>query len=218
MVSGRLSPAWPVELPQPQPERAMPPLVAPYASMSPVLPPAPPAPPGGMAQIPLRIVPRTLWTRRAPVPARLNPMAGINSITVHHEGWKPVWFEDTGSTVERLQFIQNYHIDQRTWGDVGYHFIIDRAGRIWEGRPLTYQGAHVKDHNEHNVGVMVLGNFDNQSPSQPQMITLQKAVLHLMQSYRVPVNRVFTHQEINPTNCPGRTLQPRVKLLRQNIT
>jgi hypothetical protein len=34
--------------------------------------------------------------------------------------------------------------------DIGYHYTIDPTGRIWEGRPVQYQGAHVKMNNEHN--------------------------------------------------------------------
>ena len=30
--------------------------------------------------------------------------------------------------------------------DVGYHYAVDRAGRVWECRPLTWQGAHVRNH------------------------------------------------------------------------
>jgi N-acetyl-anhydromuramyl-L-alanine amidase AmpD len=101
-------------------------------------------------------------------------------------------------------------------GDIGYHFIIDRAGRIWEGRPLIYQGAHVKDENEHNLGIMTLGNFDRQSPTTAQLMTLQHMLAYLRHQYSVPVSKVYTHQELNPTACPGLHLQPRIVAMRKN--
>lgn len=141
-------------------------------------------------------------------------MAGINRITVHHEGHTPVWFTDEASTKARIEQVRNIHTRDRKWGDIGYHYIIDRAGRVIEGRSIAYQGAHVKNQNEHNVGVMLLGNFEQQSPSQAQVNTLQTTLRFLMAKHRVPVSRVYTHRELGKTACPGRNLQPRVARLR----
>jgi N-acetyl-anhydromuramyl-L-alanine amidase AmpD len=143
-------------------------------------------------------------------------MKGINRITIHHEGHTPVWFTDELNTKARLEQVRNIHTRDRRWGDIGYHYIIDRAGRVIEGRPLAYQGAHVSKQNPHNVGVMLLGNFEKQSPSQAQLAAMQSTLRYLMAKYRVPVKRVYTHRELGPTVCPGRNLQPRVASLRTN--
>ncbi len=163
----------------------------------------------------LQVVPRSAWSRRTPVFSRINPMGSIGRMTVHHEGWEVVNFTDANTTVERLRKIENYHIESLKWGDVGYHFIIDRSGRVWEGRPLQYQGAHVKNNNEHNIGVMVLGNFDQQYPSAAQTASLRGTLSSLRQSYRIPFDRIYTHQEINPTKCPGTQLQQQMVSLRR---
>jgi hypothetical protein len=81
---------------------------------------------------------------------------------------------------------------------------------------MRYQGAHVKDHNEHNIGVMVLGNFDEQKPTGAQLTTLRGTLVKLMGYYDVPVSRVHTHRELNPTTCPGDALQPQVNYLRSS--
>jgi hypothetical protein len=160
------------------------------------------------------MMPRAWWTKYGPNGAKLNPMAGVNRITVHHEGHTPVWFTDDRSTRERMEQVRGVHTRDRKWADIGYHYIIDRAGRIIEGRSVAYQGAHVSQQNEHNVGVMLLGNFEQQSPSQQQLLSLQTTLRFLMAKYRVPTNRVYTHRELGPTVCPGRNLQPRVASLR----
>lgn len=143
-------------------------------------------------------------------------MGGVNRITVHHEGWTAVWFTDKGTTAKRLDQIRRNHVD-RGWGDIGYHYIVDRAGRVWEGRSTRYQGAHVKEQNEHNVGVLVLGNFNVQQPSEAQMRALVQTLRGLMRAYNVPASRVYTHRELNSSTCPGRNLQARMVALRRGL-
>lgn len=164
----------------------------------------------------LHALPRSSWAAKPPISARILPMNGVKSITCHHEGWTPVWFNDALTTRERMETIRASHIQRLHAGDIGYHFVIDRAGRLWEGRPLTFQGAHVKNHNENNIGVMMLGNFDKQSPTTAQLMTLERTLGHLRRQYRVPLGRIYTHQELNPTACPGQNLQPRIASMRNN--
>jgi N-acetylmuramoyl-L-alanine amidase len=163
---------------------------------------------------PAGVLPRSWWTKAGPIRSKVNPMNGVTRITVHHEGHTPVWFTDQASTRARLEQVRNIHTRDRRWGDIGYHYLIDRAGRVIEGRSIAYQGAHVSKQNPHNVGVMLLGNFEKQSPSRAQFVGLQTTLRQLMLTHRVPVSRVYTHRELGPTVCPGRNLQPRVALLR----
>jgi hypothetical protein len=162
---------------------------------------------------PSGVIPRREWTSAPPNLALINPMNGINRITVHHDGMDPVTLRGRSDVTARLELIRRAHVsphptqDNKPWADIGYHYIIDPQGRIWEGRPIQYQGAHVRNSNEHNLGVMVLGNFDEQRPTPEALTSLDGFVADRMRAYRVPVSRVYTHQEINPTACPGRNLQ-----------
>ncbi len=136
-------------------------------------------------------------------------MTPINFITVHHDGMSAFYDMDERNSVNRIESIRRFHRDNRGWGDIGYHYIIDRAGRIWEGRPIGFQGAHVGNHNEGNIGVLLLGNFDQQSPSTRQLESLNSYLNSLMRTHRVPINRIATHREWETasTACPGATLQ-----------
>jgi len=165
--------------------------------------------------LPSGVIPRSQWATGNPVLSRLNPMTRIYRITVHHDGMTPFWQSNETDSKARLNLIRKGHLS-RNWGDIGYHYIIDRAGRIWEGRPIIYQGAHVKYHNPGNIGVMCLGNFDLQSPTNPQLAALNHHVATLMRRHGVPVPLVFTHQELRPTACPGRSLQQHMVLLRKS--
>ncbi|WP_428386750.1 peptidoglycan recognition protein family protein [Mucisphaera sp.] len=164
------------------------------------------------------VVGRSSWTDSGPIQGRVRAMSGIRRVTVHHEGWTPVYFEDASSTRDRLQQILKVHVKDRGWGDIGYHFVVDRAGRVWEARPLVYQGAHAGPNgaNEHNVGVLVLGNFDRQRPSDRQFAGLVQTLRWLGARYRVGVGGIYTHQELNPTACPGKVLQAQMDALRKH--
>lgn len=199
----RPGPAWPSDIASPSDDRAV------------VYRPQSPHPqPVVTSNAPVAAIPRSRWTRAAAVPARVNPMKGIGRITVHHEGSTTFWSADQRATADRLERIRAYHVNQRRFGDIGYHYIIDRAGNIWEGRSIRFQGAHVSRQNEHNIGVMCLGNFDKQSPTNAQIATLRGTVAALAAYYSVPRNRIFTHRELGPTTCPGSNLQPRVASMR----
>jgi hypothetical protein len=162
------------------------------------------------------IVARKSWTSTGLAGRNINAMKGVNKITIHHEGWTKVDFTDAASTFDRIEKIRQIHTRDRGWADIGYHFVIDRAGRVIQGREARYQGAHVSENNPHNIGILVLGNFDEQRPSTEQLRSLSHFSRVLVKQYRLGKNRVFTHQEINPTQCPGRHLQAQIEGLRRH--
>lgn len=165
----------------------------------------------------LSAVSRVQWTRSGPVAAKMNRMRPVRYLTVHHDGMDPFGssvMKDAGARLERIRRSHRRR-DGGRWGDIGYHYAIDPAGRIWSCRPLSWQGAHVKAHNEGNIGIVMLGNYDRQQVNTAQEAALQKALATLMKTYRVSVGNVRTHQEWAPTACPGRSLQAYVELLRR---
>jgi len=217
-LAERPGPLWPsdVDRPIPSGKSLVVPAAPPVRPASPTAAKPAPAPATTTSGSNNRIVPRSSWAKADPIPSRLNRMGGVNLITVHHEGWTPVWFDDSRSTADRLDGIRKSHIDRLHAADIGYHYVIDRAGRVWEGRNISYQGAHVREHNENNIGIMVLGNFDQQQPSNAQIATLRSTLASLMKTHGVRANKVYTHQELNRTECPGRVLQASMNTLRRN--
>ncbi len=155
----------------------------------------------------LRLIPRTAWTRQQPNISDTNPMNGIQTITVHHDGMSPEIIRSQADAAARLELIRSSHVDSRGWADIGYHLIVDPQGRIWQGRPMNLQGAHVKDHNPHNLGVLVMGNFEEQHPTPQALATLDQLLANQAAVHRVPFGSIRTHQEWASTACPGRNLQ-----------
>ncbi len=173
-----------------------------------------PATPTATPVAPIRgVIPRASWADGHPVPTLMDRMLPVRRITLHHDGMTPFTSTSRGDAAARLEAIRRAH-RSHNWGDIGYHYVVDPAGRVWEGRPLTYQGAHVRDQNEGNLGVCVLGNYERQYPNAAQLDTLENFVTELMRRYRVGVRDIHTHRELAPTKCPGRHLQPRFVAMR----
>lgn len=192
------SPVWPDE--RNPTLSALPPTAGPASA------PAPVSAPSASYGLPTNVMPRSAWTSAGVIRSLANPMNGVNKITIHHDAIPSQNVVTQRDSVVRLNSVRQSHL-REGWADIGYHYVIDPSGRVWEARPLGYQGAHVKDKNEHNIGVMCMGNFDQQRPSPRQTAALDAFVASLMQRHRIPNSRVYTHQELGQTRCPGSNLQ-----------
>jgi hypothetical protein len=157
----------------------------------------------------LGAISRNNWAKGQPIPKHMNRMLPTRYITIHHDGMGSFTSTSKSSAALRLESIRRSHLrrDGGRWGDIGYHFAIDPAGRLWQARPLTWQGAHVRAKNEGNIGVVVLGNFEQQSVNRAQIASVTSTLQTLMKKYNVPVSKVRTHQEWAATACPGKNLQ-----------
>ena len=119
-----------------------------------------------------------------------------------------------------VEAIRDYHVRVRGWRDIGYHYVVDRMGRIWEGRPLNYQGAHAHGRaNRGNIGIVLLGNFMNQDLNDYQAKALRLLIARLCRAYGIPPERIFTHGEIRggQTDCPGPAVSRLVREIRQSM-
>ena len=177
----------------------------------------------GPAAGPIRIHSRKEWGARPAAVNRTTPMGRIYRITIHHSGF-PCPDSSPAAVEALIRTIQKNHKHKTTngegWADVGYHFLIDPAGRIWQGRSLRYQGAHAGNHrlNKGNIGICLLGNFQDHPPSPAQMKGLEKLLRFLMKKYRIPASRIYTHRELKSTACPGRYAQRAINQLRRKLS
>jgi hypothetical protein len=161
------------------------------------------------------ILPRSMWAKAGPDLKRVDPMAGTKLITFHHSGDpKPFTTTSFAETAQHLEYVREYH-RSRKFQDIGYHFAIDRAGRVWQLRSLKYQGQHVRSNNEHNIGVVVLGNFELQALTTAQKEKIKVFGALLRKQYGIPLSRLLTHKEIVSTECPGDNMQPFMASIRK---
>ncbi|MEL6497329.1 MAG: peptidoglycan recognition family protein [Planctomycetota bacterium] len=160
------------------------------------------------------MVARSNWTSTGPNAAEAKPLNGVARITVHHDGMDPVRLSSPDEVAARLERIRQVHVNNNGWADIGYHFAVDPQGRVWAARPLNLQGAHVKNENDHNMGILVLGNFEMQSPTPAAMTALDSLLVEAAMVNRVPLANIRTHREWNPTACPGASLQQHMNVAR----
>ena len=160
-----------------------------------------------------QVMPRSAWTREQPTLALANRMGSIQRITIHHDAMDAAGFSTAGQARQRLNDIRRAHTDNG-WADIGYHNVIDPTGTIWAARPVQLQGAHVKDWNEHNLGIMMMGNFMHERPTPQALASLRAMIRSESARYRVPSARICTHRELAPTACPGDNLQRQVDTAR----
>lgn len=191
---------WPWDDPLDEPSKAKPIASTPNSANPSPTPNAPIGPVPG-------VIPRSQWTSAQPIMSRaVFAMGGVTRITVHHDSIPSTGIRSMNDAARRLESVRGSHI-RNGWVDIGYHYSIDPMGRVWEARPTSLQGAHVKNQNEHNLGIMLMGNFNEHTPTSDALNSLDSFLAEMMRRYRVPIGRVYTHQELGQTECPGLRLQ-----------
>ena len=159
------------------------------------------------------LVPRSAWTD-LPVGANHIEMGKISRITVHHTDEHPGMADLPD--IEVVRRIERYHRDFKHWAAIGYHYLVGKDGKIYEGRPVKYQGAHVSSNNENNLGISVIGDFDKHLPNSKQLVALRAFLDDERARYNVLKQLVYGHRELKATLCPGDMLMAWVQDYRRN--
>lgn len=172
------------------------------------------AAPEGDARVPkpLRFVARGEWgSKPDPIPAERKHTP--QWVTIHHAG---VLWTNNQEPVEFVRNMQSWgkrrpELEQpprnTSWPDLPYHFLIAPDGTIFEGRPVEYEPeSNTKYPLAGNIGVEMMGNFDQQRPSRAQLESVVRLTAWLIQEYQLPADHVRTHRDAakGQTSCPGR--------------
>ena len=164
-----------------------------------------------------KIYPRNAWTEEGPDETKIVSMAPIFRVTIHHTAMPDDELPDLGgSSIVRLQKILLWHKHHQNWADIGYHYVIDSEGKVWEGRNIKYQGAHAgnEDFDIGNIGVVLIGNFEDHELPEKQKQAMVDFVHFLKEKYKIQSNNVFSHEHFKGTKCPGKFVVPIVEQLR----
>lgn len=167
----------------------------------------------------VKINPRSSWTNEGPVIFDIHPMTSIYRVTIHHTAMPDDEESDLGGSMKlRLQKILYLHKHKQNWADIGYHYIIDQRGNIWEGRNIKYQGAHAQGNNNlGNIGVALIGNFETHYAPEVQKKSLVDFVHYLKEKYKIRSTNIFPHEHFTGTKCPGKHIMPLVEQLRKGL-
>ncbi|MGZ3099536.1 peptidoglycan recognition protein family protein [Streptomyces sp. H72] len=131
-----------------------------------------------------------------------------------------------------IRSIYRYHVNSMGWRDVGYNFLVDKCGKIYEGRAggvsKAVLGAHTMGFNSNSMGIAVLGTYGSKKPSSAAVKAIAKLTAWKLGLYgmnprgktylksgggnlyrkgkNVRLNVISGHRDGFATSCPGTKL------------
>jgi hypothetical protein len=191
------------------------------------------------------IIARDAWARGKAPPAVLPGYSTVKLAFVHHTD-NPNGYS-ASDVPSMLYAIYQFHRYTRGWDDIGYNFVIDLFGRIWEARKggidQAVVGAQAGGYNLWSTGVAILGTFDSVLPSSAALDALQRLLAWKLSLHGVPTTgrvtvevnpadafytpfragahvslpRVAGHRDGDSTGCPGDTLYGQLPAVRSQV-
>ena len=165
----------------------------------------------------------------------------VHFAIVHHTAGSNSYTKAQSASIVRA--IELYHVKANGWNDIGYNFLVDKYGQIFEGRyggmtrPVI--GAHAQGFNTGSVGVALIGDYSSTgiSPAaRAALVSLLAWRLDLQHvdpasslvrvssgNPRYPAGRAVTlkaisgHRDVYPTTCPGQALYAQLPSIRAAV-
>jgi hypothetical protein len=179
------------------------------------------------------IIPRASWGADESVPIRRQGAVYASTLSgaiVHHTASTNSY--TAAQSAALMRGFQAYHVKSNGWADIGYNFLVDRYGQIFEGRyggiDRNVVGAHAQGFNTGSVGVAVIGTFDSTGitpAARAALVSLlawRLDVAHVdplstlnflsggnprfAVGMSVPLRAVSGHRDTGFTSCPGTIL------------
>ncbi len=154
----------------------------------------------------------------------------IKMVFVHHTAESNNYTEDESASIVRG--IYAYHTQSRAWCDIGYNFLVDRYGNVFQGRRggirKPVRGAHAGDYNVGTAGISLMGNFEHATPPPVMKRALVRVIAwRLGTSYRPAwgwtkvydskFRRISGHRDAMATACPGQVVYNWLPTLRARV-
>ncbi|MFW6599471.1 N-acetylmuramoyl-L-alanine amidase [Propionibacteriaceae bacterium Y2011] len=154
----------------------------------------------------------------------------IKGVVVHHTAGSNSYSRSQSASIVRD--VYSYHARTLGWCDIGYNFLIDKYGQIFEGRAggmdVPVHGAHATSWNTDTMGVSFMGNYETALPPAVMLEAGAKIIAWKLDAFQreakgnvtlagktVPI--IFRHGDVMQTACPGRHITSRMGALRDNV-
>lgn len=188
------------------------------------------------------IVPRSAWGASESI-RRGSPTYAprVRFAIVHHTAGRNSYTQAEAAAI--VKGIQLYHVQGNGWNDIGYNFLVDRFGTVYEGRyggmDKAVVGAHARGFNTGSVGVALLGTYTDTAPTRAaqnaltSLLAWRLDVAHVdplsLQNVpsggserwaaNVPVllRAISGHRDTGFTECPGGILYSRLNGLAGDV-
>lgn len=131
----------------------------------------------------------------------------IEEIVVHCSATSPNWMGNA-TFADQVAEVRRWHMEDRGWKDIGYHWLISRDGQLMPGRAETTIGAGVEGHNQGVIHICLIGGGGsaetdafsrNFTPSQEVTLRQQLQAIGM----RTRIRRISGHNEWAAKACPG---------------
>ena len=104
--------------------------------------------------------------------------------------------------------VRRWHIEERGWSDVGYHFFFFLDGTIQVGRPLERSGAHTRGHNTDSIGIAYVGGMsadgEQSIPKDTRTEEQKESLVDLLCELRLYYGGIiYGHRDFSSKACPS---------------
>ncbi|AXT84130.1 hypothetical protein C6I20_02250 [Aeromicrobium sp. A1-2] len=149
-----------------------------------------------------------------------SPIYGSSTkgVVVHHTAGSNSYSKSQSASI--VKSTQAYHTNSRNWCDIGYNFLVDKYGQVFEGRKggvtKSVRAAHSGNGtvNEQTAGISLMGTFETTAPSNEMKAALVKLAAWKLALHGDPakgtysiggvtLNRIAGHRNVVSTACPG---------------
>jgi hypothetical protein len=149
------------------------------------------------------VIPREEWDAAPPNGSYVS-QPSIGAGVQHHTALPALPANATEAQEKaRMRDIQRSHLAQG-WTDIGYGIVIFPSGRMYEGRPWQYVGAHTLGFNTGYAGWSLDGNYEISQPTKAALASCHRA-RKIMGAADRPL---YGHYQLGATACPGKNLKP----------
>ena len=189
------------------------------------------------------IAPRSAWENGQCRPRSAPAYREVKVAFVHHTVSAN---EYTAEQVPAMLLsICRYHRNSNGWNDVGYNFLVDKYGRLWEGRAggvdKAVVGAHTAGMNTQSFAVSNIGDHSTLPAGEPALEAMSRLIRwklplhgqpttgtvtvvsnggggsHFEPGEEATLERVSGHRDANSTACPGQALYDQLPGLRERV-
>jgi hypothetical protein len=171
---------------------------------------------------------RTDWCPAGNCPQNPNPsFTAVTHLIVHHSASSNT-ASDWAAVVRSFW---NFHVNTNGWADIGYNWLIDPNGALYEGRGDNVTGAHFCGTNGATMGVCVIGDFTSSMPTSAALAKLRDLLAWkacninadplattFHSSSALMLKRISGHRDGCTTACPGDAFYPMLPTIRQGVS
>jgi hypothetical protein len=158
------------------------------------------------------IVSRAEWRAKAPGPG-MAPQT-VTGVILHHTGVRKNPAVPLENKMRNLQSFSQKPGEvspehrKPAWPDVPYHFYVDAAGRIAEGRDVGFAGDTNTNYNTAGfIQVAVEGDFEKETPGPAQLDAVRELLTWLLLWSGLSAENISMHMDHAQTDCPGKNFK-----------